>query len=140
MPVARAIKAAVALSLTTAVALPVAAYTAHVEPRAVAAPPPLVAGVHMNAITTAMRDAAPPIRHRILGTDNGPVDALAGQYLSDVLDFWDETPLPQGKGFMLPPESGGELRLANRKRRDYMPSRRLHQRGSVPKAQRYDQY
>jgi len=103
MPVARAIKAAVALSLTAVVAVPVAAYTAHVEPRAVTAPPPLVAGVHMNAITTAMRDTAPPIRHRILGTDNGPMDALAGQYLSDVLDFWDETPLPQGKGFMLPP-------------------------------------
>jgi len=74
-----------------------------ITPRAVKAPTPVAAGVAMPAISSGFRENQPAIRIRITGTDDGPIDTMAGQYLSDVLDFWDTTPLPQGKGFFLPP-------------------------------------
>lgn len=103
MSAPRIVKAAVAASLSIAVGASVLVLTPTREPHAVAAPAPVVAGVSINNVTTGLRDTAPPLRHRILGTDGGALDNLAGQYLSDVLDFWDETPLPQGKGYLLPP-------------------------------------
>lgn len=57
----------------------------------------------LPGITTALVPDHPALRMRVTGTDNGPVDTLAGQFLSDVLDFWDATEMPQGKGFFEPP-------------------------------------
>lgn len=98
-------RAAVAVSLVSALTVAGGlAYTGtRVTPHAVAEPAPLLAGVSVPGITTALIPDHPALRIRVLGTDNGPVDTLAGQFLSDVLDFWDTTEMPQGKGFFEPP-------------------------------------
>jgi len=98
-------KAIVAVSLVSAltVAGGLAYIGTRVTPHAVAEPAPLLAGVSVPGITTALIPDHPALRIRVLGTDNGPVDTLAGQFLSDVLDFWDTTEMPQGKGFFEPP-------------------------------------
>lgn len=97
-------KVAVALSLTAVTALAGLIYDGtKFTPRAVAETAPMIAGVDVPGVSATLRDGHPAIRMRIVGTDDGPVDALAGQFLSDVLDFWDTTEMPQGKGFFLPP-------------------------------------
>ena len=97
-------RATVAISLTAAAAVSVLIYDGtRVTPHAVAEPTPLLAGVSVPGITTALVPDHPALRMRVTGTDNGPVDTLAGQFLSDVLDFWDATEMPQGKGFFEPP-------------------------------------
>lgn len=97
-------KAAAAFALTTAIATGALVYDGtHIAPRAVAAPAPVLGGLEVPGIDAKMRKDRPAIRMRIIGTDDGKVDALAGQFLSDVLDFWDQTPIPQGGGHLLPP-------------------------------------
>lgn len=75
----------------------------HLTPRAVAEPAPVLGGIAVDAITTELMDGHPALRIRVQGTDDGKIDTLAGQFLSDVLDYWDETPMPHGAGFFAPP-------------------------------------
>lgn len=96
--------ASIALVCATLVGGGVYGYTAtRITPKAIAAPAPLVAGVEVPGITSRLKEDHPAIRMRINGSDGGTIDTLAGQFLSDILDFWDVTPMPQGKGFFLPP-------------------------------------
>ena len=104
MPTSRT-RAVIAVSLVSALTVTGgAAYIGtRVTPRAVAEPAPIVAGVTVPGITTALVPDHPALRMRVAGTDDSPVDTLAGQFLSDILDFWDTTEMPQGKGFFAPP-------------------------------------
>lgn len=104
MPTSRT-RAVIAVSLVSALTVTGgAAYIGtRVTPRAVAEPAPIVAGVTVPGITTALVPDHPALRMRVASTDDSPVDTLAGQFLSDILDFWDTTEMPQGKGFFAPP-------------------------------------
>lgn len=90
-----------ALALTVAV---VAGCSAPVEGTPVSAldAPGTVGGIHIEATTSGLRADAPPPSMMVRDTDNSSTDTLAAQALSDVLDFWEVTPLPGGKRFTPP--------------------------------------
>lgn len=93
-------------SLVAALALiaVVAGCSASIEGTPVSAldAPGTVGGIHIAATTSGLRTDAPAPSVTVRDTDNSSTDTLAAQALSDVLDFWDETPLPGGKRFTPP--------------------------------------
>lgn len=63
----------------------------------------LVGGVRVTAISSGLRPDAPAPTITVQDTDGGRIDSLAAQAISDVLDFWEATELPNGSGLITPP-------------------------------------
>lgn len=66
---------------------------------------PVSGEVSLTSVSNGMRDDAPAPTITVENTDDGSIDVLAATALEDVMDFWNQTPLPQGMGMLDEPKA-----------------------------------